>query len=55
VAELVGAELGWYVRITLPHREQIRINEFKTEAAAINWIASNAAAWLKKLSRGRYA
>jgi hypothetical protein len=25
------AEPGWYVRITLPHGEQIHINEFMTK------------------------
>jgi hypothetical protein len=32
------AEPGWYVRITLPHGEQIHINEFISEAEALTWI-----------------
>jgi hypothetical protein len=52
---LTAAEPGWYVRITLPHGEQVLINEFKTEAAARIWIATAAAAWLKKYRGGRYA
>ena len=32
------AEPEWYVRITLPHGEQIHIDEFITEAEAKSWI-----------------
>jgi hypothetical protein len=49
------AGLGWYVRITLPHGEEIHIDEFKTEAEAALWIADKSAAWLKKYRGGRYA
>ncbi len=31
-------EPDWYVRITLPHGEEIHIDEFKTEAEARVWI-----------------
>ena len=34
------AEPGWYVRITLPHGEQIHINEFTTEADVSNPLDS---------------
>lgn len=53
--ELNAAEPGWYVRVTLPHGEQIQMNEFKTETEAKDWIAKKAAAWLKKYRGGRYA
>ena len=29
--ELKTARPGWYVRVTLPHGEQIQMNQFKTE------------------------
>ena len=32
------AETGWYVRITLPHGEQIHVDEFLTEIEARLWI-----------------
>jgi hypothetical protein len=53
--ELKAAEPGWFVRVTLPHGEQIHINEFRTETEAKDWIADKAAAWLKKYRGGRYA
>ena len=53
--ELKTARPGWYVRVTLPHGEQIQMNEFKTETQAKDWIANKAAAWLKKYRGGRYA
>jgi len=49
------AEPEWYVRITLPHGEDIHIDEFKTEAEARAWIDDKSAAWLKKYPGGRYA
>ena len=49
------AEPGWYVRITLPHGEQIHINEFTTEAEAWTWINGKSTAWLKRYRGGRYA
>jgi hypothetical protein len=49
------AEPMWYVRITLPHGEQIHINEFTTEAEALTWIDGKSTAWLKKYRGGRYA
>jgi hypothetical protein len=49
------AERGWYVRITLPHGEQIHIDEFISEAEARAWIDDKSAAWLKKYRGGRYA
>jgi hypothetical protein len=49
------AEPGWYVRITLPHGEQIHINEFITEGEARSWIDDKSATWLKKYRAGRYA
>jgi len=49
------AEPGWYVRITLPHGEQIHINEFITECEAQSWIDDKSTAWLKKYRGGRYA
>jgi hypothetical protein len=49
------AEPGWYVRITLPHGEQIQMSGFETEVRARDWIATNAAAWLKHYRGGRYA
>ena len=49
------AEPGWYVRITLPHGEEIHINEFKTDAEARSWIDDKTVSWLKKYRRGRYA
>ena len=48
------AEPGWYVRITLPHGEQIHINEFITEAEALTWIEDKSTSWLKKYRGGRY-
>ena len=41
------AEPVWYVRITLPHGEQIHINGFTTEAEAWTWINGKSTAWLK--------
>jgi hypothetical protein len=49
------AEPGWHVRITLPHGEQIHINEFITESEARSWIDDKSATWLKKYRGGRYA
>ena len=49
------AEPDWYVRITLPHGEEIHIDEFKTEAGARAWIDDKSSAWLKKYRGGRYA
>jgi hypothetical protein len=51
---LNAAEPGWYVRVTLPHGEQIQANAFETEARARDWIANKAADWLKKYRGGRY-
>jgi hypothetical protein len=48
------AEPGWYVRITLPHGEQIQMSGFETEARARDWIATKAADWLKNYRGGRY-
>ena len=53
--ELKAAEPGWYVRVTLPHGEQIQMNEFMTETEAKNWITDKSAVWLKKYRGGRYA
>ena len=41
------AEPGWYVRITLPHGEQIHIDEFVTETEARSWINDKSVSWLK--------
>jgi hypothetical protein len=49
------AEPEWYVRITLPHGEQIHIDEFITEAEAKAWIDDKSVTWLKKYRGGRYA
>jgi hypothetical protein len=38
----------WYVRIALPHGEDIHIDELKTEAEARAWIDDKSAARLKK-------
>jgi hypothetical protein len=48
------ADPGWYVRITLPHGEQIQMSGFETEARARDWIANKAADWLKHYRGGRY-
>jgi hypothetical protein len=53
--ELKAAEPGGYVPVTLPHGEDIQMNEFKTEPEARNWIVGKSAAWLKKYGGGRYA
>jgi hypothetical protein len=53
--ELHGAEPGWYVRVTLPHGETIDINNFNSENAAIEWIASKGSHWLRKYRAGRYS
>jgi hypothetical protein len=52
--KLSVAEPGWFVRITLPHGEQIHIDDFNAETEARNWIADNSEAWLKKYRGGRY-
>jgi hypothetical protein len=54
-AELKAAQPGWRVRITLPHGEQVLLNEFKTETETKNWIADKSGVWLKKYRGGRYA
>jgi hypothetical protein len=41
------AEPEWYVRITLPHGEQIHIDESTTEAEAKSWIDDKSVTWLK--------
>ena len=51
---LTAAEPGWYVRVTLPHGEQVLLNQFETEVRAKDWIATSAAAWLKGYRGGRY-
>jgi hypothetical protein len=35
----------WYVRITLPHGVQQRINSFETEAEARSWIGEYSVVW----------
>jgi NAD(P)H-flavin reductase len=52
--KLSAAEPGWFVRITLPHGEQIHISDFNAETEARNWIADKSEAWLKKYRGGRY-
>ena len=52
--KLSAAEPGWFVRITLPHGEQIHINNFNEVTEARNWIADKSEAWLKKYRGGRY-
>jgi hypothetical protein len=52
--KLSAAEPGWFVRITLPHGEQIHISDFNAETEARNWIAEKSEAWLKKYRGGRY-
>jgi NAD(P)H-flavin reductase len=52
--ELSAAEPGWFVRITLPHGEQIHISDFNAETEARHWIADKSEAWLKKYRGGRY-
>jgi hypothetical protein len=49
------ADPVWSVRVTLPHGEQIQVNQFETEAKARDWIANKAADWLKKYRGGRYS
>jgi hypothetical protein len=53
--ELHRTEPGWYVRVTLPHGEKININNFNSEIAAIEWIASKGSHWLREYRAGRYA
>ena len=48
------AEPGWYVRITLPHGEQIHVDEFLTETEARSWINDKSGPWLKNYRGGRY-
>jgi hypothetical protein len=36
--KLSAAEPGWFVRITLPHGEQIHIDDFNAETEARNWM-----------------
>ena len=48
------AEPGWYVRVTLPHGEQLLMSRFETEVRATEWIATHSATWLKKYRGGRY-
>jgi hypothetical protein len=52
--EMHDAEPGWYVRVTLPHGEQLLMSRFETEVRAKEWIATRAPAWLKKYRGGRY-
>jgi NAD(P)H-flavin reductase len=52
--KLSAAEPGWFVRITLPHGEQIHISDFSAETEARIWIADRSEAWLKKYRGGRY-
>lgn len=54
VNKLSAAEPGWFVRITLPHGEQIHISDFNAETEARDWIADKSEAWLKKYRGGRY-
>jgi hypothetical protein len=51
---LSAAEPGWFVRVTLPHGEQIHISDFNAETEARNWIVDKSEAWLKKYRGGRY-
>jgi hypothetical protein len=37
------AEPGWYVRVTLPHGEQLSMSRFETKVRAKEWIATHAA------------
>ena len=53
--QLTAAESGWYVRVTLPHGEFVRLNKFETEARALDWVETSAVGWLKKYRGGRYA
>ena len=45
---------GWHIRATLPHGEFVQVNYFKTAIEAIDWIADEAASWLKNYRGGRY-
>jgi len=44
----VGAQ--WHVVGTYQGGQQEHITGFKTEAAALDWIANDSAAWLEKRS-----
>jgi hypothetical protein len=46
---------GWYLRLTLPGGRQSRIDGFKTQAEAQEWIKAKSTAWLKMYDGGRYA
>ena len=45
--KLSAAKPGWFVRITLPHGEQIHIDDFNAETEARNWIADKSEASLR--------
>jgi hypothetical protein len=53
VAMKIGA--AWFVRLKLPGGRQTRIDGFKSEVEAREWIRSRSAAWLKMYDGGKYA
>jgi hypothetical protein len=46
---------GWFVRVRLPNGDQTQISGFFNEAEAREWIATEAATWLKQYSDGKFA
>jgi hypothetical protein len=46
---------SWYVLVALPRGLTRRVNGFETEQKAKDWIARDAAAWLKRTEGGKYS
>ncbi len=55
--EAVEMKIGaaWFVRLKLPGGRQTRIDGFKSEVEAREWIRDRSTAWLKMYDGGKYA
>ncbi len=45
----------WYLRLSLPGGRQTRIDGFKSEVEAREWIKTDLIAWIEKHEGGKHA
>ena len=46
---------GWYVQVVYSDRPPLQLGGFNTEEEAKEWVAKEAAMWLKEHAEDRYA
>ena len=46
---------GWYVQVVYSDRPPLQLGGFNTEEEAKEWVAKEAAKWLKEHAEDRYA